>query len=325
MRTSPGEMGSILDAGAAGLTRLTEHLPFLHALGYATDITVADVRARYDEQRALSVPALADDAAASRALAESLGRRIDDQRRLLQRLDEAWDGPAADRARADLTATIACGVGLCTSLTGLAVALETAVAEITDAVHEKARIVGDLAGRTVDGRTSDDIETIVAGASGGAHGPTPDEAARWFGNPSDEATVDPAAECRRWLEERLVPVVLGALDAVLLACAEAGRRVAGTLEDLATSTERAAGSAEAAVGMPGPGTTIAPPADAESSQDGSATTDRADGGAAVTVPGARPVERKRDHAAGPVGHSGDGPQDGNDESGGVVLAEAGPL
>ncbi|WP_413767066.1 WXG100 family type VII secretion target [Rhodococcus pyridinivorans] len=329
MRTPPESAGDILDAGAPGLARLTDLVQSLHALGLGSGCCVADVRARYDEERTLSLPALSDDAATTRSLATSLGRRTDEQRRLLQQLDESWDGSAADRARAELTSTVRAGVALCASLTDLAVALESAATAIAAALREKARVVGDLAEGTVDGRTRDEIDTIVAGASGGPHGPSPEEHARWFGDPPGGDVgdppggdvVDPAAECRRWAEERLVPAVRDAVDMVLGACEEAGRRIAGTVTDLATTTERVAEGAGAAVGASGAGT-VAPVVDDGSMQHG--PSDPPNQGALLTVPGIRPGERRREHASGPV--EDDRRQGENDEGdAGVVLAEAGPL
>ncbi|UPW05567.1 hypothetical protein M1C57_05905 [Rhodococcus pyridinivorans] len=330
MRTPPESAGDILDAGAPGLARLTDLVQSLHALGLESGCCVADVRARYDEERTLSLPALADDAATTRSLATSLGRRTDEQRRLLQQLDESWDGSAADRARAELTATVRSGVALCASLTDLAVALESAATAIAAALREKARVVGELAEGTVDGRTRDEIDTIVAGASGGPHGPSPEEHARWFGNPPGGDVgdppggdvSDPAAECRRWMEERLVPAVRDAVDVVLGACEEAVRRIAGSVTDLATTTERAADDAgAAAAGVSGAGT-VAPVVDDGSTQHG--PSDPPNQGALLTVPGIRPGERRREHTPGPV--EADRRQDENDEGGaGVVLAEAGPL
>ncbi|WP_235367058.1 WXG100 family type VII secretion target [Rhodococcus sp. Chr-9] len=294
MRTPPESAGDILDAGAPGLARLTDLVQSLHALGLESGCCVAGVRARYDEERTLSLPALADDAATTRSLATSLGRRTDEQRRLLQQLDESWDGSAADRARAELTATVRSGVALCASLTDLAVALESAATAIAAALREKARVVGELAEGTVDGRTRDEIDTIVAGASGGPHGPSPEEHARWFGNPPGGDVgdppggnlgdppggnlgdppggdvSDPAAECRRWMEERLVPAVRDAVDVVLGACEEAVRRIAGSVTDLATTTERVADDAGAATaGVSGPGRWL------PSSTTGRRSTDRA--------------------------------------------------
>ncbi|MCD2118447.1 MULTISPECIES: WXG100 family type VII secretion target [Rhodococcus] len=322
MRTPPESAGDILDAGAPGLARLTGLVQSLRALGLESGCCVADVRARYDEERTLSLPALADDAATTRSLATSLGRRTDEQRRLLQQLDESWDGSAADRARAELTATVRSGVALCASLTDLAVALESAATAIAAALREKARVVGELAEGTVDGRTRDEIDTIVAGASGGPHGPSPEEHARWFGNPPGGDVSDPAAECRRWMEERLVPAVRDAVDVVLGACEEAGRRIAGSVTDLATTTERAADDAgAAAAGVSGAGTVV-PVVDDGSTQHG--PSDPPNQGALLTVPGIRPGERRREHTPGPV--EADRRQDENDEGGaGVVLAEAGPL
>ncbi|UGQ59496.1 hypothetical protein LSF60_08445 [Rhodococcus pyridinivorans] len=346
MRTPPESAGDILDAGAPGLARLTDLVQSLRALGLESGCCVADVRARYDEERTLSLPALADDAATTRSLATSLGRRTDEQRRLLQQLDESWDGSAADRARAELTATVRSGVALCASLTDLAVALESAATAIAAALREKARVVGELAEGTVDGRTRDEIDTIVAGASGGPHGPSPEEHARWFGNPPGGDVgdppggnlgdppggnlgdppggdvSDPAAECRRWMEERLVPAVRDAVDVVLGACEEAGRRIAGSVTDLATTTERAADDAgAAAAGVSGAGTVV-PVVDDGSTQHG--PSDPPNQGALLTVPGIRPGERRREHTSGPV--EADRRQDENDEGGaGVVLAEAGPL
>lgn len=338
MRTPPESAGDILDAGAPGLARLTDLVQSLRALGLESGCCVADVRARYDEERTLSLPALADDAATTRSLATSLGRRTDEQRRLLQQLDESWDGSAADRARAELTATVRSGVALCASLTDLAVALESAATAIAAALREKARVVGELAEGTVDGRTRDEIDTIVAGASGGPHGPSPEEHARWFGNPPGGDVgdppggnlgdppggdvSDPAAECRRWMEERLVPAVRDAVDVVLGACEEAVRRIAGSVTDLATTTERVADDAgAAAAGVSGAGT-VAPVVDDGSTQHG--PSDPPNQGALLTVPGIRPGERRREHTPGPV--EADRRQDENDEDGaGVVLAEAGPL
>ncbi|WP_397518511.1 WXG100 family type VII secretion target [Rhodococcus pyridinivorans] len=354
MRTPPESAGDILDAGAPGLARLTDLVQSLHTLGLESGCCVADVRARYDEERTLSLPALADDAATTRSLATSLGRRTDEQRRLLQQLDESWDGSAADRARAELTATVRSGVALCASLTDLAVALESAATAIAAALREKARVVGELAEGTVDGRTRDEIDTIVAGASGGPHGPSPEEHARWFGNPPGGDVgdppggnlgdppggnlgdppggnlgdppggdvSDPAAECRRWMEERLVPAVRDAVDVVLGACEEAVRRIAGSVTDLATTTERVADDAgAAAAGVSGAGT-VAPVVDDGSTQHG--PSDPPNQGALLTVPGIRPGERRREHTPGPV--EADRRQDENDEGGaGVVLAEAGPL
>ncbi len=330
MRTPPESADDILDAGAPGLARLTDLVQSLHALGLESGCCVAGVRARYDEERTLSLPALADDAATTRSLATSLGRRTDEQRRLLQQLDESWDGSAADRARAELTATVRSGVALCASLTDLAVALESAATAIAAALREKARVVGELAEGTVDGRTRDEIDTIVAGASGGPHGPSPEEHARWFGNPPGGNlgdppggdVSDPAAECRRWMEERLVPAVRDAVDVVLGACEEAGRRIAGSVTDLATTTERVADDAgAAAAGVSGAGT-VAPVVDDGSTQHG--PSDPPNQGALLTVPGIRPGERRREHTPGPV--EADRRQDENDEGGaGAVLAEAGPL
>lgn len=329
MRTPPESAGDILDAGAPGLARLTDLVQSLHTLGLESGCCVADVRARYDEERTLSLPALADDAATTRSLATSLGRRTDEQRRLLQQLDESWDGSAADRARAELTATVRAGVALCVSLTDLAVALESAATAIAAALREKARVVGDLAEGTVDGRTRDEIDTIVAGASGGPHGPTPEEHARWFGDPPGGDVGDPpggdagdpAAECRKWVEERLVPAVRDAVDMVLGACEEAGRRIAGTVTDLATTTERVADDVGAAAGTSGAGT-VTPVVDDGTTQHG--PSDQPNQGALLTVPGIRPGERRREHASGPV--EDDRRQGENDEGdAGVVLAEAGPL
>ncbi|TWH05807.1 hypothetical protein L618_000800001280 [Rhodococcus rhodochrous J45] len=329
MRTSPESAGDILDVGAPGLTRLTELVQSLHALGLESGCCVADIRARYDEERTLSLPALSDDAATTRSLATSLGRRTDEQRRLLLQLDDSWDGSAADRARAELTATVRAGVALCASLTDLAVALESAATAIAAALREKARVVGDLAEGTVDGRTRDEIDTIVAGASGSPHGPTPEQHTRWFGDPPGGDVgdppgcdvADPAAECRRWVEERLAPAVRDAVDVVLGACEEAGRRIAGSVTDLATTTERVAEGAGAAVGASGAGT-VAPVVDDGSMQHG--PSDPPNQGALLTVPGIRPGERRREHASGPL--EDDRRQDENDEGDtGVVLAEAGPL
>lgn len=330
MRTPPESAGDILDAGAPGLARLTDLVQSLHTLGLESGCCVADVRARYDEERTVSLPALADDAATTRSLATSLGRRTDEQRRLLQQLDESWDGSAADRARAELTATVRSGVALCASLTDLAVALESAATAIAAALREKARVVGELAEGTVDGRTRDEIDTIVAGASGGPHGPSPEEHARWFGNPPGGDVgdppggdvADPAAECRRWMEERLVPAVRDAVDVVLGACEEAGRRIAGSVTDLATTTERVADDAGAAAADVSGAGTVAPVVDDGSTQHG--PSDPPNQGALLTVPGIRPGERRREHTPGPV--EADRRQDENDEGGaGVVLAEAGPL
>ncbi|QHG82706.1 hypothetical protein [Rhodococcus rhodochrous] len=337
MRTSPESAGDILDAGAPGLARLIDLVQSLHTLGLESGCCVADVRARYDEERALSLPALADDAVTTRSLATSLGRRTDEQRRLLQQLDESWDGSAADRARAELTTTVRAGVALCASLTDLAVALESAATAIAAALREKARVVGDLAERAVDGRTRDEIDTIVAGASGGPHGPSPEEHARWFGDPPGSNVGDPpgsnvgdppgsnvgdpAAECRRWVEERLVPAVRDAVAVVLGACEEAGHRIAGTVTDLATTTERVAEGAGVAVGASGAGT-VAPVVDDGTMRHG--PSDPPNQGALLTVPGIRPGERRREHASGPV--EDDHRQDENDAGdAGVVLAEAGPL
>ncbi|BDB61694.1 MULTISPECIES: hypothetical protein [Rhodococcus] len=329
MRTPPESAGDILDAGAPGLARLTDLVQSLHALGLESGCCVADVRARYDEERTLALPALADDAATTRSLATSLGRRTDEQRRLLLQLDESWDGSAADRARAELTATVRAGVALCSSLTDLAVALESAATAIAAALREKARVVGDLAEGTVDGRTRDEIDTIVAGASGSPHGPSPEEHARWFGDPPGcdvgdppgGDVADPAADCRRWVEERLVPAVRDAVDVVLGACEEAGRRIAGSVTDLATTTERVAEGAGAAGGASGTGT-VAPVVDDGSMQHG--PSDPPNQGALLTVPGIRPGERRREHASGPL--EDDRRQNENDEGDtGVVLAEAGPL
>ncbi|MCB8909454.1 hypothetical protein [Rhodococcus rhodochrous] len=345
MRTSPESAGEILDAGAPGLARLTELVQSLHALGLESGCCVADVRARYDEERTLALPALADDAATTRSLATSLGRRTDEQRRLLLQLDDSWDGSAADRARAELTATVRAGVALCASLTDLAVALESAATAIAAALREKARVVGDLAEGTVDGRTRDEIDTIVAGASGIPHGPTPEQHTRWFGDPpgcdvgdppggdvgdppggdvGDPPgcdVADPAAECRKWVEEHLAPAVRYAVDVVLGACEEAGRRIAGSVTDLATTTERVAEGAGVAVGASGAGT-VAPVVDNGSMQHG--PSDPPNQGALPPVPGIRPGERRREHASGPL--EGDRRQDENDEGDtGVVLAEAGPL
>ncbi|KSZ56287.1 hypothetical protein Z045_24065 [Rhodococcus pyridinivorans KG-16] len=321
MRTPPESTGDILDAGAPGLARLTDLVQSLHALGLESGCCVADVRARYDEERTLSLPALADDAATTRSLATSLGRRTDEQRRLLQQLDESWDGSAADRARAELTSTVRAGVALCVSLTDLAVALESAATAIAAALREKARVVGDLAEGAVDGRTRDEIDTIVAGASGGPHGPSPEEHARWFGDPPGGDVVDPAAECRKWVEECLVPAVRDAVDMVLGACEEAGRRIAGSVTDLATTTERVADDVGAAAGASG-AVTVAPVVDDGTMQHG--PSDPPNQGALLTVPGIRPSERRREHASGPV--EADRRQDENDEGdAAVVLAEAGPL
>lgn len=321
MRTSPESAGDILDVGAPGLTRLTELVQSLHALGLESGCCVADIRARYDEERTLSLPALSDDAATTRSLATSLGRRTDEQRRLLLQLDDSWDGSAADRARAELTATVRAGVALCASLTDLAVALESAATAIAAALREKARVVGDLAEGTVDGRTRDEIDTIVAGASGSPHGPTPEQHTGWFGDLPGSDVADPAAECRKWVEERLVPAGRDAVAVVLGACEEAGRRIAGSVTDLATTTERVAEGAGAAVGASGAGT-VAPVVDDGSMQHG--PSDPPNQGALLTVPGIRPGERRREHASGPL--EDDRRQDENDEGDtGVVLAEAGPL
>ena len=290
-------------------------------------------------ERAASSRAQPAASRSSRALADSLSRRIDDHRRLLTRLDGAWDGSAAESARSDLASTIARGTALCAVLVDVAASLDSAATGVAEALREKARVVGEFEGRTVDGRTTDDIATILAGANGGARGPTPEEAAHWFADEFGDATTgDPAAACRRWLEQRLAPVVEGALDLVLRACEDAGRRIAETLTVLSAATERAVEHAEGAAGTP----TTGPSAEAagepaagtkdEGRHDVPTGGDVPAGGGPMTLPGARPAERRRGPTSGggktPEGGEGSGDHHPPDEKAvgdSVVLEEAGPL
>lgn len=159
--TTPVDPGRILDAGAGGLRFVTDHLPLLHARGRATDLTAADLRVRYDEQRHLPLQALAEDAAVARTLAARLGRRVDEQHGLLDRLGEAWDGSAAGYARAELRATIAWGAAAHLATAALAVALEAAVDSVAGALRGKAQAMAAFEHVDVEVCPVEDLVTQV--------------------------------------------------------------------------------------------------------------------------------------------------------------------
>ena len=227
----------ILETGAGGLTFFADYLPCAHQLGIASSVTAESLRERYDEQRGLDLATLVADASDLARLACLLGGHVEDQSGHVRGLPRVWQGRAADTARSRLDAVVGQGWALQSGVDALSRALATAAADIAVIVGDKARVVGALEGRLVGGRTADEVRVIVAGASGGSGGPTPDQVAGWF-PPVDRVSGDPAAtaeSCSRWLRETFTPEFGAAIDGVLRVCDDTDRTIRSVFDSLAAS------------------------------------------------------------------------------------------
>lgn len=227
----------ILDTGAGGLTFFADYLPCAHQLGIATSVTAESLRERYDEQRGLDLATLVADASDLARLAGLLGGHVEDQSGHVRGLPGVWQGRAADTTRSRLDAVVAQGWALQGGVEALSRALATAAADIAAVVGDKARVVGAFEGRLVGGRTAEEVRVILAGASGGSGGPTPDQVARWFPL-ADRGSGDPAStaeSCSRWLRETFTPEFGAAIDGVLRICDDTDRTIRSVFDSLAAS------------------------------------------------------------------------------------------
>ncbi len=240
--------GRILDAGAAGLAFFAEYLPYAHRWGAATSTTVDSLRERYAEQCDLDPATLVADAAELTRLASILADPLGEQDGQLRSLTEAWEGDAADTARAGLETLVARGRALQSGVHELSRALDAAAVNIAAAVAEKARIVKLLEGSLIDGRTSDEVGVIVAGAATEPGGPTPGQISRWFPSAGSDDPVSTAEQCARWLSERFAPEIDAAIDTVLRACDDTDRVVMREFDSLAKLFDRIESSGNA--GLP---------------------------------------------------------------------------
>ncbi|MBM7459970.1 hypothetical protein ACIBED_07025 [Rhodococcus coprophilus] len=245
--TPAPDPGRILDAGVGGLTFFAEYLPCAHRWGAATSTTVESLRERYDEQRDLDLATLVADASDLTRLATVLAGPILEQDGQVRFLPRAWEGDAADTARSRLDTVVARGRALQSGVQELSHALTVAAANVGAAVTEKARIVGLFEGKLVDGRTSDEVAMILAGAAGEPGGPTPGQISRWFHSAGGDDPVSTAEPCARWLSERFAPALGTAVDTFLRACDDTDWVVMNEFDSLARLFDLIERSGEAGV------------------------------------------------------------------------------
>ncbi|MEE2062101.1 hypothetical protein [Rhodococcus artemisiae] len=210
----------LLDAGAPGLDFFAAYLPRAHRVGIAGRVTVDGLRARYDEQIGLDVSVLADDAAVLTRLVADLEGRVEEQTDGVHALRSAWRGDAGDLARDDLDRAVQRGAMLYEAVHALARACTGAVDGITRAVNEKSSAVGLFADMSVDGRTPEDIDAIIAGARGGTEGPTAEQVALWCAEAGTPAARPDgvAAWCTQWLHEVFAPTITARIDRFIEVC-----------------------------------------------------------------------------------------------------------
>ncbi|MFD6858404.1 hypothetical protein ACFWCF_13840 [Rhodococcus sp. NPDC060090] len=221
MSSPSARLSDMLDAGALGLDFFAAYLPRAHQVGIAGRVTVEGLGSRYDEQNGLDVSVLADDAAVFTRLVADLASRIEEQTDGVRALRSAWRGDAGDLARDDLDRAVQRGAKVFDAVHALAGACTGAVDGITRAVAEKAYEIGQFAGGSVDGRTPEDIDVIIAGArDGDAAGPTVEQVASWC---AESGTPSPgpgsvAAWCERWLHEVFGPTIQERIDRFIATC-----------------------------------------------------------------------------------------------------------
>lgn len=215
----------LLEAGARGLDFFAAYLPRAHRVGIAGRVTVDGLRGRYDEQNGLDVSVLADDATALTRLSADLESRVEEQTDGVRALRSAWRGDAGDLARDDLERAVQRGAMLSDAVYALARACRDAVEGITCAVNEKSYAIGSFADTSVEGRTPEDIDTIIAGARGDTEGPTAEQVALWCAEAGMPATgpdiAGPdgvAAWCTRWLHEVFAPTIQARIDRFIEVC-----------------------------------------------------------------------------------------------------------
>ncbi|MFD6896597.1 hypothetical protein ACFWB0_18875 [Rhodococcus sp. NPDC060086] len=221
MSSPSARLSDMLDAGALGLDFFAAYLPRAHQVGIAGRVTVEGLGSRYDEQNGLDVSVLADDAAVFTRLVADLASRIEEQTDGVRALRSAWRGDAGDLARDDLDRAVQRGAKVFDAVHALAGACTGAVDGITRAVAEKAYEIGQFAGGSVDGRTPEDIDVIIAGArDDDAAGPTFEQVASWC---AESGTPSPgpgsvAAWCERWLHEVFAPTIQERIDRFIATC-----------------------------------------------------------------------------------------------------------
>lgn len=237
MSSPSARLIDMLDAGALGLDFFAAYLPRAHLVGITGRVTVDGLSSRYDEQHGLDVSVLADDAAVLTRLVADLESRVEEQTDGVRALRSAWRGDAGDLARDDLDRAVQRGAMLYEAVYALAGACTGAVEGITGAVAEKSEVIGQFAGMSVDGRTPEAIDTIIAGARGGAGGPTVEQVAGWCAESGAPAPGPDgvAAWCERWLHEVFAPTMQVRIDRFIAACDIAD----DTVDDHLTAVARA--------------------------------------------------------------------------------------
>lgn len=213
-------LAELLDAGAHGLDFFAAYLPRAHRVGIAGRVTVDGLHGRYDEQIGLDVSVLADDAAVLTRLVADLEARVEEQTDGVRAMRSAWRGDAGDLARDDLDRAVQRGAMLYESVHALARACTGAVDGITRAVNEKSSAIGRFADMSVDGRTPEDIDAIIAGARGDTDGPTAEQVALWCAEAGTPAAGPDgvAAWCARWLHEVFAPTITARIDRFIEVC-----------------------------------------------------------------------------------------------------------
>jgi hypothetical protein len=220
MSSPSARLNDILDAGALGLDFFAAYLPRAHRVGIAGRVTAEGLSSRYDEQNGLDVSVLADDAAVFTRLVADLASRVEEQTDGVRALRSAWRGDAGDLARDDLDRAVQRGAMLFDAVHTLAGVCTGAVEGITRAVAEKAYEIGQFAGGSVDGRTPEDIDAIIAGARDAVGGPTVEQVAGWC---AESGTPVPgpdsvAAWCERWLNEVFAPTIQARIERFIATC-----------------------------------------------------------------------------------------------------------
>jgi hypothetical protein len=231
--TGPARVDDLLDAGAVGLRFFVEFLPRAHRVGAASAVTVSYLADRYYAQRGLDIGCLASDADALGALSAVVGSGADEQRSWLAAVPTTWEGGASCAASGPLAGHVEWSRRLHDTIRVLADTVAGAATAIGLIVDEKSRAAEIFADPVIGGLGPDEVDAVLAGASGAA-GPSVEQLARWSTGLAGDANPASVAEwCVRWLNEVFVPGVETAVGVFTGLCDDAERAIGEVFDELA--------------------------------------------------------------------------------------------
>lgn len=238
----------ILDAGAISLHYFAEFLP--RAQKFAPQrATYEQLRVHYDQQRGMNLHTLEEDAGIlARALSDS-DAQFEAQQRQVGSLPASWTGAAAEATARSLDEHLRRareGMSTARNVHGAMVGAGSCLREL---VARKADAIAGLHQETVGGRSPEEIDAIIAGATlcpgGNPTGllrrlvdyfpdldavlPSKEQVAPVLGDSALEAVVD---RCRTWLAEVFLPHVTASVETFLMICSATDQAVTAVYDEL---------------------------------------------------------------------------------------------